>query len=238
MENKINTNSKADAVKTVKENKSLTGFTLPIYNSEGAEVDTVKLDATVFDGAVNTNSLHQAIEGYRANQRKGLASTKTRGEVRGGGKKPWKQKGTGRARVGSTRSPLWRHGGVVFGPHPRDFSYVVPQKIKAAALKTSLNLRLNENGVTVLDDFKLQDSKTKSAVKVLSNLKLFASKEKKVKKVLFLTNKLDSKLKIALKNISFLTVDLASDCHAYEVMNNQRVLITKAGLADLTKRLK
>ncbi|MDD5465077.1 MAG: 50S ribosomal protein L4 [Candidatus Omnitrophica bacterium] len=213
-------------------------FTLPVYNSQGAEVETIKLDASVFDASLNTNSLHQAIAGYRANQRKGLASTKTRGEVSGGGKKPWKQKGTGRARVGSTRSPLWRHGGVVFGPHPRDFSYTVPQKIKAAALKTSLNLKLKENNFVILDDFKIDAPKTKEAVKVLANLKLFSAKEKKIKKVLFLTHKLESRLKAALKNINFLTVDLASDCHAYEVMNNQKLLISKAGLADLTKRLK
>lgn len=222
----------------VKEKSSLTGFKLPVYNSQGKEVETIELDAVIFDGSQNTSSLHQAIEGYRANQRKGLASAKTRGEVSGGGRKPWKQKGTGRARAGSTRSPLWRHGGVVFGPHPRDFSYEVPQKIKALALKTSLNLKLKEDNFMVLDDFKIDLPKTKNAVKVLTDLKLFAAKDKKAKKVLFLTSKLDPQLKKALKNISFLSVDLVSDCHAYEVMNNKKLLITKAGLADLTQRLK
>ena len=96
-------------------------ITLPIYNSEGKEVDSVKLDKGVFDGKINTAAIFMAVNAYRSNQRKGLAATKTRGEVSGGGRKPWKQKGTGRARVGSTRSPLWRHGGVIFGPHPRDF---------------------------------------------------------------------------------------------------------------------
>ena len=213
-------------------------FTLPVYNSEGKEVDMIKLNASVFDGSQNLDCLHQAILGFQANQRKGLASTKTRGEVSGGGKKPWKQKGTGRARVGSTRSPLWRHGGVVFGPHPRDFSYEVPQKIKALALKTSLNVKLNENNFMILDEFKVVAPKTKQAVGVFSNMKLFSAKDKKPKKVLFLTHKLDAQLKQALRNISFLTVDLASDCHAYEVMNNQKLLITKAGLALLTERLK
>ena len=213
-------------------------FTLPVYNSEGKEIDTIKLNATVFDGSQNSDCLHQVIEGYKANQRKGLAATKTRGEVSGGGKKPWKQKGTGRARVGSTRSPLWRHGGVTFGPHPRNFTYQVPAKMKATALKTSLNLRLKENNFLVLDEFKITEAKTKLAVDVLSNLKLFSTKNKKDTKVLFLTNKLDSSLKQALKNIGFLTVDLASDCHAYEVMNNQKLLVTKAALADLTERLK
>ncbi len=213
-------------------------FTLPIFNSEGKEIDTLKLNATVFDGNINTDCLHQVIEGYKANQRKGLAATKTRGEVSGGGKKPWKQKGTGRARVGSTRSPLWRHGGVVFGPHPRDFSYQMPTKMKALALKTSLNLKLKENNFLILDEFQLTEPKTKLAVGILSNLKLFSAKNKKDAKVLFLAKKLDPILKQALKNIGFLTVDLASDCHAYEVMNNQKLLITKAALIDLTERLK
>ena len=213
-------------------------FTLPVFNIEGKEIDTIKLNASVFDGSQNLDCLHQAIMGYQANQRKGLAATKTRGEVSGGGKKPWKQKGTGRARVGSTRSPLWRHGGVVFGPHPRDFSYDVPQKIKALALKTTLNAKLNENNFMILDEFKVDAPKTKQAVGIFSNMKLFSAKEKKSQKVLFLTHKLDAQLKRALRNISFLTVDLASDCHAYEVMNSHKLLITKAGLAELTERLK
>ena len=213
-------------------------FTLPVYNSEGKEIDTIKLNAGVFDGSQNTDCLYQAIESYRANQRKGLASTKTRGEVSGGGKKPWKQKGTGRARVGSTRSPLWRHGGVVFGPHRRDFSYEIPQKIKALALKSGLNAKVAENNFMIIDEFKLQEPKTKLAVKVFSNLKLCSAKPKKEEKVLFLADKLDDKLKAALKNISFLTIDLAKDCHVYEVMNSHKLLITRAGLADLTQRLK
>ena len=213
-------------------------FTLPVYNCEGKEVDKIELNAKVFDGVLNSDCLYQAIEGYKANQRKGLASTKTRGEVSGGGKKPWKQKGTGRARVGSTRSPLWRHGGVVFGPHPRDFGYDVPQKIKAGALRTSLNAKLKENNLIVLDELTLAAAKTKAAVKIFTNLNLFSAKVKKIKKVLFLTDKVSLDAKKALKNIDFLTVDLARDCHAYEVMNNQKVLITKAGLADLTARLK
>jgi large subunit ribosomal protein L4 len=213
-------------------------FTLPVYNSEGKEIDSIKLNADIFDGSQNTDSLYQVIEAYRANQRKGLASTKTRGEVSGGGKKPWKQKGTGRARVGSSRSPLWRHGGVVFGPHPRDFSYDIPKKIKAVALRTTLNAKLKENNLLVMDEFKVDAPKTKSAIKVLFSLKLFSPKAKKEAKVLFLTDKLDSGLKRALKNISFLSVDLAKDCHAYEVMNNHKLLITRAGLNDLTERLK
>jgi len=213
-------------------------FTLPIYNSEGVEVDTIKLDAKVFDGTLNTECLYQAINGYRANQRQGLASTKTRGEVSGGGRKPWKQKGTGRARVGSTRSPLWRHGGVVFGPHPRDFSYNLPAKIRTQALKTALNSKLNEKNVILLDKLEIKGPKTKLAAEVFFNLKASAKNGKKDAKVLFLTDKLEKEQKIALKNLICVSVDLARDAHAYEVVNSSKVVITKAALNDLTERLK
>lgn len=229
---------KASSVKAVKGDSSLTGFTLPIYNSEGAEIDTIKLDASVFDGTLNPECLYQAINGFRANQRMGLASTKTRGEVSGGGRKPWKQKGTGRARVGSTRSPLWKHGGVVFGPHPRDFSYHLPAKIKNQALKTALNSKLNENNMIVLDKFDIKEPKTKLAAQLFSNLKAFGAKTKKPAKVLFLSDKVEKTQKSALKNLNSVSVDLARDTNAYAVMNANKVVITKAALKDLTERLK
>ncbi len=210
--------------------------TLPIYNIEGKEIDTLKLNAKVFDGTINTGSLYQAINAYRANQRRGLAATKTRGEVRGGGKKPWKQKGTGRARVGSTRSPLWRHGGVVFGPHPRDFSVRLPKKIKILALKASLNNKVKENNFMILDSFKIANPKTKEVIKILLNLKA-VSKENKKNRVLLLLDKIDNNLKLALRNIRFLNVDLAKDAHAYEIVACKKLIITKDGLKDLMDRL-
>jgi len=210
--------------------------TLPIFNIEGKEIDTLKLNAKVFDGTINTGSLYQTINAYRANQRRGLAATKTRGEVRGGGKKPWKQKGTGRARVGSTRSPLWRHGGVVFGPHPRDFSMRLPKKIKILALKASLNNKVKENNFMVLDSFKIENPKTKEVVKILSNLKVIPNVNKK-NKVLLLLDKIDNNLKLALRNIRFLNVDLAKDAHAYEIAACKKLIITKDGLKDLMDRL-
>lgn len=211
---------------------------LPIYNSEGKEIDTVKLNSTVFDGNINSDAIHQAISAYRANQRKGLAATKTRGEVSGGGKKPWKQKGTGRARVGSIRSPLWRHGGVIFGPHPRDFYYRLPKKIKLLALKSSLNAKVKENNFIVLDGLKLEKPKTKEAVKIFSNLKLIPDKNKNTNSVLLLLDKIDDNLKFGLGNIAFLNFDLARDTHTYEVMSHQKLVITKDGLNQLTDRLK
>ncbi len=213
-------------------------ITLPIYNTEGKEVDTIKLNASVFDGNVNTAAIYQAINAYRANQRKGLASTKTRGEVSGGGKKPWKQKGTGRARVGSIRSPLWRHGGVIFGPHPRDFYYKLPEKIKNLALRSSLNAKVKENNLIVVDGLKLEKPKTKEASRIFSNLKIKPDKGSKSNRLLLLLDKIDENLKMALRNINFLNVNLATDTHTYEVMSHQKLIITKEGLSNLINRLR
>jgi large subunit ribosomal protein L4 len=213
-------------------------ITLPIYSSDGKEVDSVKLNSAVFDGAINTAAIYQAVGAYRANQRKGLAATKTRGEVSGGGRKPWKQKGTGRARVGSIRSPLWRHGGVVFGPHPRDFYCRLPAKIKALALKSALNAKVKENNFMVLDGLKLESPKTKDLVKAFSNLKMGEAKGRKSQSTLLLVNKIDKNLKIAGRNIKFLDFNLASDTHAYEVLAHQKLIITKDALDNITDRLK
>lgn len=213
-------------------------ISLPIYNCEGNQIDTLKLNSSVFDGIVNSDAIYQAVNAFRANQRKGLASTKTRGEVSGGGKKPWKQKGTGRARVGSIRSPLWRHGGVIFGPHPRDFYYRLPKKIKLLALKSSLNSKIKENDLIVLDDLKLDTPKTKEAVKVFSNLKLVPINEKKRNGLLLLLDKIDENQKRGLHNISFLNVDLAKDTHVYDIMSHKKIIITKSGLNQITDRLK
>lgn len=210
---------------------------LPVYNSEGSEIDTITLDKSVFNGKVNASVLYEAIKAYRANQRKGLASTKTRGEVSGGGKKPWKQKGTGRARVGSNRSPLWRHGGVVFGPHPKDFSYVLSPKIRNLALKSSLNSKIKENRITVLDSIACESAKTKEMIKLFTNLKVDIKKTKK-NNVLLLVDKIDKALKLSLRNIDFLRLSLAKDTNVYEVLNCRKLIITKDGLSELTERLK
>lgn len=202
---------------------------------EGKETGTLKLAAEIFDGKTNDAAVYQAVNAYLANQRKGLASTKTRGEVSGGGKKPWKQKGTGRARVGSTRSPLWRHGGVIFGPHPRDFSYKIPEKIKKLALKSALNARVRENNLLVLDSLKIESAKTKDTAKIFSHLKI--GTDKKVT-VLLLVDKLEKNLKQAAGNISFLDVNLASGTHAYDILSHKKIIITKEALHKLVSRLK
>lgn len=211
-------------------------ITLPIYNTQGKETDTLKLDQTVFDGMINQAAIYQAITALRANQRKGLASTKTRGEVSGGGRKPWQQKGTGRARVGSIRSPLWRHGGVIFGPHPRDYSYTLPQKIRSLALKSSLNAKIKENNFIIVEDFKVDQPKTKEAIKIFTNLKL--NHKGRFYRLLLLTENIDKNLKLALRNVDFLEMNLAKDTNAYEVLVAEKLIITKSGLTELIKRLK
>lgn len=212
--------------------------TLPIFNTEGKEVDTIKLNSTVFDGKINLAVIHQAVNAYRANSREGIASTKTRGEVSGGGKKPWRQKGTGRARVGSSRSPLWRHGGVIFGPHPRDFSYKLPDKIKSLALKSSLNIKVNENCLTILDDIELKSLKTKEAAVILKNLKIKPYKKSDKNNTLLLLDKIDNNLKLSFRNIGFLRFNLATGTNAYEIMRHKRIIVTKDGLTALVNKLK
>lgn len=207
-------------------------ITLPVYNTEGKEIDKIKLNSAIFNGVVNSDAIYQAVIAYRANQRKGFASSKTRGEVAGGGKKPWRQKGTGRSRVGSIRSPLWRHGGVIFGPHPRDYSYKLPKKIKSLSLKSSLNAKVKENNLIVLDDLKIEKPKTKETNRIFFKLKVNSYK------TLLLLDKLDNNLKLALQNLDFLDVNLVKDAHTYEVMSHEKLVITKAGLAYLTDRLK
>jgi large subunit ribosomal protein L4 len=209
-------------------------FTVPVKNAEGKDIESLKLDEYIFNDKIPPSTVYQVINAYRANQRKGTASTKTRGEVSGGGRKPWRQKGTGRARVGSIRSPLWRHGGVIFGPHPRDFSYTLPKKMKNLALKYVLSQKVKENNFIVVDKFAIEQPKTKEVVRILSNFKIDA----KNKNVLLLLDKIDENSKRATANINFLHVKLAKNVHTYEVLAARKLIITNTGLKELIERLK
>ncbi|MFH1577648.1 MAG: 50S ribosomal protein L4 [Candidatus Omnitrophota bacterium] len=207
-------------------------YKIPVYNQQGKQLREIELDPTVFDGKVSQGALYQAVLMYRANHRMGLASTKTRGEVSGGGIKPWRQKGTGRARVGSIRSPLWRKGGVVFGPHPRDYNQKLPKKIKINALKSSINAKLGENNVCIVDDLKIDTPKTKEAIKVLSALKLGT------KSILLMLEQINKDLKLSFQNIHFLDIAKASDTNAYDILKTQKLVITLGALEVLIKRLR
>lgn len=205
---------------------------MPVVDMGNKVVEEIELDSRVFDGTVKKKTLYQAIVGYRANRRRGLAQTKTRGEVSGGGKKPWKQKGTGRARHGSTRSPLWRHGGVVFGPHPRDFGYAVPQQIRNEALRSSLNAKIAGGDIVFVEKVHILHPKTKEFVKFLDALKIKATS------VLCVMESVTDNIKRSTKNIPFLRLADSSTLNAFDVMNTKKLIISRDSLKNLTKRLK
>lgn len=205
---------------------------MPVVDMGNKVVEEIELDAHVFDGSVKKKTLYQAIVGYRANRRLGLAETKTRGEISGGGKKPWRQKGTGRARHGSTRSPLWRHGGVVFGPHPRDFSYTMPQQIRNEALRSSLNARIASGDVILVEKIHILAPKTKEFAKFLDALKMSATS------VLCVLESVTENIKRSARNIQGLQLLDSSSLNAYDVMNTKKIILSRDSLKNLTKRLK
>jgi large subunit ribosomal protein L4 len=205
---------------------------LEVHNQKGKVVDKVTLDQTVFDGKINMALLHQAVVTYLANQRKGQAKAKERGEVRGGGTKPWRQKGTGRARVGSIRSPLWKGGGVVFGPKPRDYSKKMPQRMRVLALKSALNTKLNDNEMVLIDEISLPSHKTKECEAILKKLKLTSDK------VRFVVSKLDNNLKLASRNIEKLNVEIADNLTTYTTLGCSKIVFTKESLKQIQERIK
>jgi large subunit ribosomal protein L4 len=204
---------------------------LTVHDSKGKEKGSLELPDDIFGAKVNKAVIHQAVVMYQANQRQGNASTKTRGEVSGGGKKPWRQKGTGRARAGSTRSPLWHKGGVVFGPHPRDFGYEVPQKIRVAALRESLNAKFQANQLLCVEDIELSAAKTKEFAQILKAFKLKG-------RILAILDGSKDDVTRASRNIEFLKLSRASDVNAYDILKNKTVFATKNAIENLLKRIK
>ena len=204
---------------------------VPIYNSKGKEVGKFELDKELFTGEVNKGVLYQFLRMYNANQRRGTASTKTRGDVSGGGKKPWRQKGTGRARAGSTRSPLWRGGGKVFGPHPRDFHYDIPKKIKKLSLISSLNSKILDSKLIGIDAVELAEAKTKQFQAILNALKLKG-------KSLFVLEAVDDKVKRASRNIQKVMLKNYKDFNTVDVLNCETVVMSKSALEKIPQRLK
>jgi len=200
---------------------------IKVYDNKGKTVDELELNPKVFDKSVNYPLLRQAILMYEANQRQGTASTKTRGKVRGGGRKPWAQKGTGRARVGSIRSPIWRGGGITFGPQPRDFSYKIPKKIRHLALKSSLNAKLEADKICILDELSIESPKTKIICDILKKLKLYQVK------VLLVTEEGNKNIVLSCKNIKDLALKRIADLTCYDVLKYENLLITKSAFSCL-----
>lgn len=203
---------------------------LAVHNLEGKKIEDFNLPEEIFGGKINQDVLHQAVVMYHACQRQGNAASKERGSVSGGGKKPWRQKGTGQARAGSTRSPLWRGGGVVFGPNPRDFSYSVPKKVRQAALRESLNSRFISNDLFCVDKITVASPKTKEFVKILTTLKLKG-------KVLAVLDKQDKDVVLSCRNIAFLNYLRSEDVTAYDILRSNKLLVTKGALNQLIKRV-
>ena len=199
--------------------------TVSVYNMEGNEVGTIELSDAVFGVDVNEHLVHMAVVAQLANKRQGTQKAKTRSEVSGGGRKPWRQKGTGHARQGSTRAPQWKGGGVVFAPTPRDYSFKMTKKEKRAALKSALTSRVQENKLIVLDELKLNEIKTKAMVNVLNNLK--------VSKALVVTKENDKNVTLSARNIPGVKTALTNTINVYDILKYNTVVLTKDAVATI-----
>lgn len=198
-----------------------------VVNAKNETVDRCELPEAIFAAVVKPHVLHDVVRMQLANRRQGTADTKGRSEVSGGGKKPWKQKGTGRARAGTTRSPLWRHGGTVFGPVPRDYSYAFPRMARRRALASALSEKVRLNKLVVVDAIPLAEPKTKAlAAFVESGLKLTG-------KVLFVFDGENGNLELAARNHPKIDAVRALQLHAYHVLNNETVVISRAAAEQL-----
>ena len=190
-----------------------------VYTMEGKEVDTIDLSDAVFGVEVNEHLVHMAVVQQLANKRQGTQKAKTRSEVSGGGRKPWRQKGTGHARQGSTRAPQWKGGGVVFAPVPRDYSFKMNKKEKRAALKSALTSRVQENKLIVLDELRFDEIKTKNFKAVIDNLN--------VAKAYVVINENDEKVVLSARNLPNVQTALTHTINVYDIMKGGTVILTK-----------
>lgn len=196
-----------------------------VYNMEGKEVGTIELNDAVFGVTVNEHLVHMAVVQQLANNRQGTQKAKTRSEVSGGGKKPWRQKGTGHARQGSTRAPQWAGGGVVFAPVPRDYSFKLNKKEKRAALKSALTSKVQDSKLIVVDELKFDEIKTKNFVNVMNNLK--------VEKGLVVISDNDANVVMSARNVADVNTTLVNTINVYDVMKAKTVVLTKDAVAKI-----
>ena len=190
-----------------------------VYNMEGKEVGTMELNDAVFGVEVNEHLVHMAVLQQLANNRQGTQKAKTRSEVSGGGRKPWRQKGTGHARQGSTRAPQWTGGGDVFAPVPRDYSFKMNKKEKRAALKSVLTAKVQENKVVILDELKFDEIKTKAMVNVLNNVK--------AEKAIVVLKENDEKVVLSARNIADVQTSLVNTINVYDILKHNTLVMTK-----------
>lgn len=205
---------------------------LALYSKDGKKKKDIELNSELFESRVNKRLLELVSNAYAANLRRGTASTKTRKENRGGGKKPWKQKGTGRARASSTRSPLWRGGGTVFGPKPRSYFVALPSTMRRSAMISVLSKKAQEENLVLLESAKLESAKTKEFFGVVKSLPLAA------KRALCVVADLDDNLKRASRNVNYIVdVVKAADVNAYHILQREKLVIEEGALEILEKRL-
>ena len=197
-----------------------------VYNMEGKEVGTIELSDAIFGVEVNEHLVHLAVVQKLANKRQGTQKAKTRSEVSGGGRKPWRQKGTGHARQGSTRSPQWTGGGVVFAPAPRDYSFKMNRKEKQAALKSALTDKVLNNSLIVVDELKMDETKTKKLAEVMVNLKA-------TRKALVVMNDKDENVVLSARNLPEVKTALTNTINVYDVMNAKTLVLTKDAVAKI-----
>lgn len=200
--------------------------TVKIYNMLGKEAGEMELSADIFGIEPNAAVLHSAVVNYLANQRQGTQSTKTRTEVSGGGRKPWRQKGTGHARQGSIRAPQWTHGGIALGPKPRSYNYVLPKKMRRLALKSALSSKVADGALLVLDELKLDEIKTKTVAAMLTAL----NADRKV--LLVLPEKNDIAVKSA-RNIPGVKTALVNTINTYDILNADKLIVVKDAVAKI-----
>ena len=199
--------------------------TVAVYNIEGKEVDKLELNDNVFGVEINEHLVHLAVVSQLANGRQGTQSAKTRSEVSGGGRKPWRQKGTGHARQGSTRSPQWTGGGVVFAPKPRDYSFKMNKKEKRIALLSALSSKVADNKIVVVDEFKLDEIKTSKFAQILDNLK--------APKALVVTKDKDEKVVLSARNIPTVKTTMTNSINVYDILKYDSLVITKDAVAAI-----
>jgi large subunit ribosomal protein L4 len=205
--------------------------TLEIKNLKNQVVGKLDVSDEVFSGPINEGLLNDAVKQYLASQRAGTHKTKTRGEVTGSGKKPWRQKGTGRARVGEIRNPLWRKGGTVFGPQPRSYEYHLPKKMFRAALRSALALKLKENQLNIIDAFALADHKTKALAEAFSTLGF-------KRKVLVIDHQENRNLWLATRNLAEVDLIPSLQVTPYQLLNARHVVFSKSAIQALEEVLK
>jgi large subunit ribosomal protein L4 len=202
-----------------------------VINQNGEKVDTIELDDAVFNGTIRDTLVHQVVVWQLANRRRGTAATKTRGQVRGGGKKPWRQKGTGRARAGTNRSPIWTGGGTIFGPHPRSYALSITKKMRKAALKSVLSSKLRSSCLTVLDKIELPAPKTKMFVETLRAMGL------ENEKTLFIIADEEEALRRSSRNVYHVQVLPTEGMNVYDLLRFDRVVLLREAVPKIQERL-